>query len=97
MEVSRVIHLLLQKLITELPTSKQTRYRPIELKEIRTQIGTEYPSDRRIYNLARILQAILQGNAYFLQASCKILARFESNLQDSCKIINQSCKNLARF
>ena len=44
------------------------------------------PSDRRIQNLARILQAILEGNAYYLQAACKILARFES-----------SCKNLARF
>ena len=37
------------------------------------------PSDRRIYILARILQAVLQGNAYFVQASCKILARFESS------------------
>ena len=44
------------------------------------------PSDRRIQNLARILQAILEGNAYYLQAACKILARFES-----------SCKKLARF
>ena len=44
---------------------------------------TSFPSDRRFQNPTRILQAILEGNTYYLQAACKILARFES----ACNIL----------
>ena len=38
------------------------------------------------------MQAILQKYEYFLQDSSKILASFESNLQDSCEVLNRDCK-----